>query len=510
MIILYLSAFLKGIKKFGKREILIFCVGIIPFILLIAFVFPIGFVDHDAVLNNLYEDINPNLTPIDEVGRGFPDGRMQAEQGRGKLEGLRPDMWFSGRRGSQNKQYAVMVIASQSDPIYAAESYFGKFDSIKGLMLYEDEDLNELRSLHLLDTWKNFILVDDDKRYEQDIFYLSTINTRAIAYRPYSLEPTILHREYFPFKYSYHTVSELSESNKEDWQEIQGLSIEDRAQYSVYLEVALEYNTYNRFKNYLDTLINQEMGYYQKIEALLKSFSSYQYMLGFDDNVGVEKIGNFLFDYKEGDCTEFSNSLAILARLAGIPSRIVVGYLAAKDLRTVNHFKGLYFLQQKIEPLQEFTLEELYLVTTAHRHSWVQLYMPGYGWIDFEATMFAIPPPPGSNPNDADVVIPLIQEQQLVKRQTLIIPWKNITIVLICIIFSTIIVLYTFRYAKELYLVFIARNHNLRALRALQRLLLMKLTSAGYKHKPPSQTIGEYAEKYEMLGDILMSSDVDG
>jgi hypothetical protein len=206
---------------------------------------------------------------------------------------------------------------------------------------------------------------------------------------------------------------------------------------------------------------------------------------------------DFLLNTQTGDCTEFSNAAAILMRLAGVPTRVVTGYLAADSLQTPAHRRGLQVLQRSITPLQQYPGDELYLVTTAHRHSWLQLYMPGYGWVDFDPTNYAIPPQGSGNPNTRDVVIPLIKPQDL--RTASDIPWMLIIRGLTLLFLIGVVVSYIVRYTRQLYLGALAKRNDRRGLRALYTLLLMRLSSAGYELKTPARTAWEYAREYPEL-----------
>ena len=75
-------------------------------------------------------------------------------------------------------------------------------------------------------------------------------------------------------------------------------------------------------------------------------------------------VDYFLFDLKEGYCDYYATSMAILARAAGLPSRLVVGY-ASGDYDPANN---------------------RYVVTEADAHSWVEIYFTGRGWVEFEPT----------------------------------------------------------------------------------------------------------------------------
>jgi transglutaminase-like putative cysteine protease len=71
----------------------------------------------------------------------------------------------------------------------------------------------------------------------------------------------------------------------------------------------------------------------------------------------------FLTTDRRGFCQQFAFSMAVLARLIGIPSRVAVGYTAGSPQR--NH---------------------TWQVTTSDAHAWPELYFPRTGWLRFEPT----------------------------------------------------------------------------------------------------------------------------
>ena len=84
-----------------------------------------------------------------------------------------------------------------------------------------------------------------------------------------------------------------------------------------------------------------------------------------------DAITHFLLRSKRGYCDIFASSMVIMARQAGIPARWVTGF-ASGELRPED---GLYHVLAK------------------DRHAWAELYFPGYGWVEFDAT------PSGGNTN---------------------------------------------------------------------------------------------------------------
>ncbi len=76
-----------------------------------------------------------------------------------------------------------------------------------------------------------------------------------------------------------------------------------------------------------------------------------------------EAVSWFLFNSgNKGFCNYFSTSMSVMARLLGIPSRVVAGYTSGQP-DAKNHDQVIY---------------------GTNAHSWTQIYFAGYGWINFE------------------------------------------------------------------------------------------------------------------------------
>jgi transglutaminase-like putative cysteine protease len=109
-------------------------------------------------------------------------------------------------------------------------------------------------------------------------------------------------------------------------------------------------------------------------------FSSGQFT--YDDDVpqasGVDALTHFL-TVKRGYCEQYAATMAYLARLKGIPARVVVGFTPGT--------------------LQN---DGRYVVTNKDAHAWPELYFPRTGWVRFEPTPrdgtvrpgYGIPPAP--------------------------------------------------------------------------------------------------------------------
>lgn len=86
-------------------------------------------------------------------------------------------------------------------------------------------------------------------------------------------------------------------------------------------------------------------------------------------------VDQFLFDSRVGYCDNFSTSMVVLLRSAGIPARWVKGF-------TSGEFQGQ--VQEKVNG-KNVGLNQ-YQITNADAHSWGEVYFPGSGWVTFEPT----------------------------------------------------------------------------------------------------------------------------
>ncbi len=519
-LILFMVFFRNSRQGRGWKELALFLGAAIPFLLLVTFLIPSDFVENDIIPNLFNREAESEPIPLDLRGQGPPGGNLRSEEDRmgmgdGQGEngeegegGLRPSLegvpaqeWREGMGSGRGNspQYAVMVVAAAIDPVYAADAYFGSFDPEAGFLLEDDYYLNDLTYRRFLTTWRNPETGRDLRRRGSDIYVLSTLSERYLAYKPATVEPTIRDRFSYPFEFSYNSVSRVSMTGPDEWERIETLGPEEREMMQEYLYIDLPEDIEPSFAAFLDKAVEDQSGYYQRLDAILRSFSSYQYEIGFDDNIHVRKMKAFLTDIKAGDCTEFSNTAAILARMAGIPSRVVTGYLASSSLQTMAHLQGLLMLKEKLPQLADYSLNELFLVTTAHRHSWMQVWMPGYGWVDIETTSHAIPPAPSDNPSNQRIVIPLLDEDRLVQKE-FVFPWKEVLIGVSLLTAFVIFSAYSYRYGRQAYLGLRSRKEDIRGLKSLYTLLLMRTIVRGYSYKTPSETAVEYSERHPVIG----------
>ena len=77
-------------------------------------------------------------------------------------------------------------------------------------------------------------------------------------------------------------------------------------------------------------------------------------------------VDYFLFDVKAGYCDYYASAMAVMARSQGIPARVVSGY--ATGTRE--------------------TVDDPFVVRDSNAHSWVEIFFPNYGWVEFEPSSY--------------------------------------------------------------------------------------------------------------------------
>ena len=508
-----------------KREGTVFGFVSVAALALAVFILPADFVRNTVIDNLLPEQRERRSRPSDDDW-GIPDsagreGRRTLpgdEGGRPPgLRGLSEHNW-PGRRGrggdgggASNQQFTVMVVASQYEPVYMADAVRGRLDPISGFVPFPDDLMGRLSTQRFFVTWFDNEPVFNRDRQSQEVFALSMFSQKFLPYRPLSIDPTILSENTGPFRYIHRNVSGVHVNDPLDLLGApvrQELTLSERSRLSRYLEIPLESADRQIFDAHLANIKHRWeadrariMGdlrndYMETILAILLSFSEYQYNVNTNHYSSVADMIQFLTVTREGDCVEFSNTAALLGRLAGIPSRVVTGFLAAHGLQTPAHLRGLAALRSRIPILQEFPFDDLILVTDAHGHSWTQFYVPEFGWLDFEATAFAIPPTGLGDGNLRDVVIPLFDENRLF-APVRAFPWQPVLRTMLFLAFLSLVGAYVLRYGREFALGMSARRGGRAGARSLYLLLLARLAADGKPIKPVSKTAPEYARLFD-------------
>lgn len=101
----------------------------------------------------------------------------------------------------------------------------------------------------------------------------------------------------------------------------------------------------------------------QAIERYLRSEITYNERLQAPPR-GVDKVDYILFEVREAYCDYYASSMIVMLRSLGIPARLAVGFARGTYDSELNAFH----------------------VVNADAHSWVEVFFPQYGWIEFEPT----------------------------------------------------------------------------------------------------------------------------
>jgi len=96
---------------------------------------------------------------------------------------------------------------------------------------------------------------------------------------------------------------------------------------------------------------------------------------------GQDGVDYFLFQIKQGYCDYYASAMAVMLRSVGVPARVASGFS-----------RGEYKAD-----------EGLFVVREQNAHTWVEVYFPGYGWIEFEPTATEPPIVRPATPQEGDV-----------------------------------------------------------------------------------------------------------
>jgi transglutaminase-like putative cysteine protease len=109
----------------------------------------------------------------------------------------------------------------------------------------------------------------------------------------------------------------------------------------------------------------QGMTPYDKARMLETYLRSFEY----NDDIEApppdrDPVEYFLYDIRTGYCDYYATSMSVMLRSLGIPARVASGYAEGE----FDPESGLFFVSER------------------DAHTWVEVFFPGYGWIEFEPT----------------------------------------------------------------------------------------------------------------------------
>ncbi len=108
----------------------------------------------------------------------------------------------------------------------------------------------------------------------------------------------------------------------------------------------------------------------QYINTALNYFRSGEFSYSLNPPpLGEESIDDFLFRTRKGYCEHYASAFTYLMRAAGIPARMVAGYLGGE-----------------LNPYGEYLI-----VRQSDAHAWVEVWLSGQGWVRTDPTLAVAP-----------------------------------------------------------------------------------------------------------------------
>ncbi|MGG0150670.1 transglutaminase TgpA family protein [Bacillus mycoides] len=173
---------------------------------------------------------------------------------------------------------------------------------------------------------------------------------------------------------SYKVTYEIPEFSIENLKSVKTNEGHETSPYFMTKYTQLPESLPQRVRDLAVNLTNDKGNRYDKVLAIENYFTDnsfvYETMNVLYPAKNQDYVDQFLFDTKSGYCNNFSTSMIVLLRSAGIPARWVKGYTEGTLENTLASTEG----------------ENVYTIANNNAHSWVEVYFPGYGWIPFEPT----------------------------------------------------------------------------------------------------------------------------
>ena len=108
----------------------------------------------------------------------------------------------------------------------------------------------------------------------------------------------------------------------------------------------------------------------QLVERALRLFRSEQFYYTLEPPpLGRDSVDDFLFSTRRGFCEHYASAFTVLMRAAGVPARVVVGYLGGE----LNDAGGWYTVRQ------------------SDAHAWAEVWLEGRGWVRVDPTAAVAP-----------------------------------------------------------------------------------------------------------------------
>ncbi|WP_405099412.1 DUF3488 and DUF4129 domain-containing transglutaminase family protein [Oceanobacillus sp. FSL H7-0719] len=264
----------------------------------------------------------------------------------------------------------------------------------------------------------------------------------------------------------------------------------------------------NRVQELAEEITGQYESRYDKVRAIERYFSGNGYTYETTDvavpGIDDDYVDQFLFETKAGYCDNFSTAMVVMLRSLDIPARWAKGFTSG----------------ELVEPGAGDELD-VYEVTNANAHSWVEVYFADAGWVSFEPTQgfsnpteFHADSSESNTENQDDVLeaperdIPEsdveLEEEEVAaaiaepKEGGVEVKGWHIAIAVL-VLFITTFILFKQRYRlmTKFYAVRLGRNPNEKTFHDAYHHLLRVLNHYGFEREA-NQTLREYSRRIDV------------
>jgi hypothetical protein len=136
----------------------------------------------------------------------------------------------------------------------------------------------------------------------------------------------------------------------------------DAGEYGLYTE----YGGDRELAEYAEQICWGVRGYWDRIEAVFDHLKNGDYRYSLKPGIAPDgdQLKYFLFETKKGYCSYYAFAFALLLRSLGVPCRVAAGFFMDPSTGAFDY----------------------YPVRADMAHAWVEVWYPGYGWIDYDPT----------------------------------------------------------------------------------------------------------------------------
>lgn len=302
---------------------------------------------------------------VSKIGYGLDDSQLGGP--------FKPDNTIIFTAQTQNKQYWR---------VETKDFYTGKgWDVSESPKKVSFKNKNDVVSWYEQNTKTEITeaTITMQKSYPHLTYPAGLVSVEASSNVSYSVDPFsekiyTMHGDSSTTLNSYKVTYEVPEFSIENLKSVKTNEGHETSPYFMTKYTQLPESLPQRVKDLAVNLTNDKDNRYDKVLAIENYFTDnsfvYETMNVLYPAKNQDYVDQFLFDTKSGYCNNFSTSMIVLLRSAGIPARWVKGFTEGTLENTLASAEG----------------ENVYTIANNNAHSWVEVYFPGYGWIPFEPT----------------------------------------------------------------------------------------------------------------------------